>query len=72
MIAMAGMTRVARMAGVALVTGVVAMTTVVMASVIGVGHGLSVRGMACLSRLHSVMTMILRLVHTHNLYPSGV
>jgi len=69
MIAMAGMTRVARMAGVALVTGVVAMTAVVMLSVIGVGDGLSVCGMARLSRLHSVLLMILLSVHAFNLYP---
>ena len=70
MIAVAGMTRVARMAGVPVVTCVSAMTVVVKLSVFGVVHGLSAFGVARFSRPHTLM--ILLLVHASNVYPSGV
>ena len=68
-IAVAGMSHVARMTSMPLVTGVPAMTAVVVMSGIGVIHGLGVCRMARFSRLHSVMLMILLFVHISNIYP---
>ena len=66
---MVAMTDMVAMTGMPAMTTMLVVTAVVMMGVIGMVHGVSRCGMARFSRLHSVMPMILLVVHAPNVYP---